>query len=414
MTTIVRGYKTELDLNNEQGTSCLKHAGCARFAYNWGLAQCEDAYRTSKKFLSSKELHRRLNALKATEYPWMYDVSKCAAQESLRDLEQAYKNAFRRCKLKKEGKFKGKVGFPVFKKRAKAIGSFTLTGSIHVFEKSIQLPRLGILRLKEAGYLPQDVHVLSACVSEHAGRWYVSVQVKEEQVKRESSARAEIGVDLGIKTLATLSDGRTFDNPRALKHQLKHLRRAEREKSRRTKGGKNRAKSRQKIARLHARIAHIRENATHQLTSYLCKNHALLAIETLAPSNMLQNQRLAQAVAESSFGEITRQLLYKSEREQCHLVMVDRWYPSSKTCSSCGAIRDELNLSERTFVCFACGYVTDRDGNAAINILQEAQRITTDSSSESHAYGHTRSGSHGSVSETRVVEVGTKHQIGMS
>lgn len=159
MTSVVRGYKTELDLTNEQITACMKHAGCARFAYNWGLAQCEEAYRTTKKFLTSKELYRRLNALKSSEYPWMYDVSKCAAQEALRDLEQAYKNAFRRCKLKKEGKFKGKVGFPTFKKRRKAIGSFTLTGSIHVFEKSIQLPRLGTLRLKEAGYLPQNVHV---------------------------------------------------------------------------------------------------------------------------------------------------------------------------------------------------------------------------------------------------------------
>ncbi len=413
MTTVVRSYKTELDLSNEQITACLKHAGCARFAYNWGLAQCEDAYRTTKKFLTSKELHRRLNALKATDYPWMYDVSKCAAQEALRDLEQAYKNAFRRCKLKKEGKWKGKVGFPVFKKRSKAIGSFTLTGSLHVFEKAIQLPRLGTLRLKEKDYLPPGVHVMSACVSERAGRWYVSVQVKEEQQKKVNTARAEIGVDLGIKTLATLSDGTTFDNPRALKQHLKPLRRAEREKSRRKKGGKNRAKSRQKIARLHARIAHIRENATHHLTSSLCKNHALVAIETLAPSNMLKNRKLAQAVAESSFGEIKRQLLYKSEREQCHLVLVDRWYPSSKTCSSCGARRDDLTLGERTFVCLECGYVTDRDYNAAKNILLEAHR-TTVSSTGSHAYGHGSSGSHGSVSETILDEVGTIQQVGMS
>jgi putative transposase len=413
MATVVRGYKTELDLNNEHVTACLQHAGTARFAYNWGLAQCEEAYRTTKKFLSARELHRRLNALKATEYPWMYDVSKCAAQEALRDLEQAYKNAFRRCQLKKQGKFKGKVGFPTFKKRSKRIGSFTLTGSIHVFEKSIQLPRLGTLRLKERDYLPQDAHVLSATVSEHAGRWYVSVQVKEEQKQKGNQARAEIGIDLGIKTLATLSDGTTFENPRALKHHLKQLRRLEREKSRRTKGGKNRAKSRQKLACLHACIAHLRENATHQLTTYLCKNHALVAIETLAPSNMLKNHTLAQAVADSNFGEIKRQLLYKSEREQCHLVMIDRWYPSSKTCSSCGTVRDELTLSERTFVCFECGYVADRDYNAAKNILQEAYR-TTDSSSGSHACEHTCSGSHESVSETGMDEAGTKHHVGMS
>jgi putative transposase len=128
---------------------------------------------------------------------------------------------------------------------------------------------------------------------------------------------------------------------------------------------------------------------------------------------MLKNRKLAQAVADSNFGEIKRQLLYKSEREQCYLVLVDRWYPSSKTCSSCGSIRDDLALSARTFVCFECGYVTERDYNAAKNILFEAQR-TTVSSMGSDAYGHARSGSHGSASETSMDEVGTKHHLGMS
>lgn len=181
---VVRGYKTELDLNNEQRTACLKHAGCARFAYNWGLARSQEAYRTTGKRPTSIDLHKDLNKLKQTDYPWMYEVSKCAPQEALRDVERAYKNFYRRATLKKLGKWKGKVGFPKFKKKSKGIGSFRLTGSIKVSEESVQLPRLGRLRLHEHGYIPTHAKILSATVSEQAGRWFVSIQVEEEQERQ--------------------------------------------------------------------------------------------------------------------------------------------------------------------------------------------------------------------------------------
>src|SRR3989440_3834262 len=142
MATVVRGYKTELDLNNEQRTACMKHAGAARFASNFGLVRCKEAYRTTGKRPSAMELHKELNKLKPTDYPWMYEVSKCAPQEALRDLEQAYKNFFRRVERKSQGKWKGKLGFPKPKKKSKAIGSFRLTGTIKVFPEAIQLPRL--------------------------------------------------------------------------------------------------------------------------------------------------------------------------------------------------------------------------------------------------------------------------------
>src|ERR1700692_4888379 len=130
---VVRGYKTELDLTNEQGTACLKHAGCTRFAYNWGLARAQEVYRTTGKRPTAIDLHKQLNALKPTDFPWMYEVSKCAMQEALRDLDNAYRHFFRKLKLKNEGKFRGKAGYPKFKKKSKAIGSFRLTGSIKVF-----------------------------------------------------------------------------------------------------------------------------------------------------------------------------------------------------------------------------------------------------------------------------------------
>src|SRR5437764_2006229 len=331
---VVRGYKTELDLTNEQRTACLKHAGAARFAYNWGLARSQEIYRTTGKRPTAIDLHKQLNAVKPTDFPWMYEVSKCAMQEALRDLEKAYKNFFRRVEQARAGKWKGKLGFPKMKKKSKAIGSFRLSGSIKVFSDAVQLPRLGRLRLHEHDFIPTDAKVLSATVSEQAGRWFVSIQVEEEQEKPAPTATTAIGVDLGIKMLATCSDGKSFANPRALKHAQKRLRRLERQKSRRKLGGKNRKKTCKKLAKQHARVARIRRDAAHKLTSYLSKNHALVAIEDLSVVGMLANHKLAQAVSDSNFGEIRRQLAYKAAWHGTFLVVIGRFYPSSKTCSA--------------------------------------------------------------------------------
>lgn len=401
----VRGYKTELDPNNVQHTLLLKHAGAARFAYNWGLAHKQAAYKAGEKTPSAIDLHRDLNALKQTELAWMYGVSKCAPQEALRDLDKAYANFFRKVKLKKQGKWKDKLGFPKFKKKSKAIGSFRLTGSIKVDKKAVQLPRLGTIRLKEYGYLPERAKVLSATVSEQAGRWFVSLQVEEEQPEPVAPSSDPIGVDLGIKTLATCSDGTIFENPRALKLAQKKLRRLERQKSRRKKGGKNRVKTRKAIAKTHARIAHIRQDATHTLTSHLCKNHAVIAIEDLHVAGMLKNHHLAQAVADSNFGEIRRQIAYKAERSGSQVIAVNRYYPSSKTCSACGWIDEDLMLADRVFICQACGLVIDRDLNAAINLLHEA--LHTASSAGTYACGESSSGLPEKASEPALGETGT-------
>jgi putative transposase len=406
---ISRGYKTELELNNKQRTACLQHAGAARYAYNWALARKQEAYKAGLKVPTAIDLHRELNKLKKTELSWMYSVSKCAPQEALRHVDNAYENFFRRLKLKKQGKYKGKLGFPQFKKKSKGIGSFRFTtGAIKVFSDAIQLPRLGKLRLKEHDYLPVNAHILSATVSEQAGRWFVSVQVEEEREDVKTTATTAIGVDLGVATLATCSDGTTFANPRSLKHKLKKLKRLQRAHSRKQKGSKNREKSRKKLAMLHARIANIRRDAVHKLTTHLCKNHAWVAIEDLHVAGMLKNHHLAQAISDASMGEIRRQLQYKTEKFGTRLAVIDRFYPSSKTCSSCGWINEDLDLSKRVFVCVECGYLTDRDYNAAKNILAV-------SSTESlNACGAASSGSLVTVSETSRVEAGTKQHGGVS
>src|SRR5216683_4213106 len=269
---ITRGYRTELNLNNKQITLCKKHAGTARYAYNWGLKRKQEVYQTTGRSISAMELHRELNQLKQTELPWMYEVSKAAAQEALRDLDNGFKQFFRRVRLKKEGSWRGPLGYPQFKTKRKGLGSFRLTGSIHVYEKAIDLPRLGRLRLKECGYVPMSgIHILSATVSEEAGRWYVSVQVLEE-VPDPPSAQAEpIGVDLGISAMATASDGTVIANPKALRSNLICLKRLQRRLSRKKKGSKNREKARKRLARQHARVAHIRRDALHKATSKLTR-----------------------------------------------------------------------------------------------------------------------------------------------
>jgi putative transposase len=369
---VQRAYKTELALNHEQVTACRKHAGAARWAYNWGLARRQEAYKGARTSPSAIDLHRQLNALKKTTVPWMFDVSKCAPQEALRNLDSAFAHFFRRCKLKRAGKLHGKVGYPNLKTKKRGLGSFRLTGSIVVFPDAVQLPRLGRLRLKERGYLPTgDVKLLSATVSEQAGHWYVSIQIEQER-EIPVNIGPVVGVDLGVKTLATLSDGTTIPNPRHLKRQLKKLKRFHRAVSRKRKGSQNRKKAVRRLGRLYRKVGHQRHHTLRQVTTQLAKTKSVIVIENLNVAGMLKNHHLAQAIGDVGFGEFRRQLSYKAAWYGCRVILADGWEPSSKTCSGCGWVDEDLRLSDRTFRCrnlrVPCGLVIDRDLNASINL----------------------------------------------
>jgi putative transposase len=366
---IVRAFKTELDLNNQQKSACARHAGAARFAYNWGLARKQEAFANGAKVPSAIDLHRELTALKKTELSWLYEVSKCAPQEALRDLDKAFAHFFRRVKEKKAGK-NVKVGFPRFKSKKHGLGSFRLTGAIHVFEKAIQLPRLGRLRLKERNYLPSSgVHILNATVSEKGGRWFVSLQVEMEIPDPVMEEKPVAGVDLGIKCLAQVSDGTYFENPRARKNALTQLKRLQRVVSRRQKGSANRQKAVRQLARAHLRVANIRKNALHQATTYLTKTKSAIMLEDLNVSGMMQNHHLAQAIADVGISEFRRQLVYKGQWYGCDVFLADQFFPSTKRCSQCGHEKT-VSLAERVYCCDHCGQVLDRDLNAAINLEQ--------------------------------------------
>ncbi len=366
---ILRAYKTELDPTCKQVEQLLQHAGCARWAYNWGLSRKIEAYKTTGKSPSAIDLHRELNALKTKPaeeggIPWMYEASKCAPQEALRNLDAAYKSFFRRCKTGAKRK-----GFPRFKSRRNGIGSFRLTGSIRASEASVQLPVIGNLRTKERGYLPVDgVQVLSATVSEQAGRWFVSLQVEQEIVDPEPKAPHVVGVDVGIKHLAVTSDGEIFDNPKAFTKAQRTLRIRQKAVSRRQKGSANRRKAAARVARVHRRVANIRKDAIHKMTTSIAKSASVIVVEDLNVSGMLKNHCLARALSDASLSEIHRQFAYKSKWNGAALIKADRFYPSSKRCSGCGAKKDSMSLSERMYCCEACGLVIDRDLNAAINL----------------------------------------------
>ena len=376
----MRAYKVELDLSNRQRTACLRHAGAARWAYNYGLRRKLNAYKETGKSPSAIELHRELNALKRKPVeeggvPWMYEVSKAAPQEALRNLDQAFGHFFRRCKNGERVK-----GFPRFKSRKRGIGGFRLTGAIRATETHVQLPRLGALRLKERGYLPtavrEDVKVLSASVSEKAGRWFVSLQVEQETPEPVLTTSHVVGVDVGVRILAVTSDGKVFENPQALRGAEGRLRMLQKSVSRKVKGSNNREKTVAKVARQHYRVSCLRKDAIHKATSAITKSASAIVLESLNVAGMLGNRCLSKALSDASLAEFHRQIEYKAKWAGIRVVRADRWFPSSKTCSGCGNVKDDLTLENRVYVCVVCGLVIDREINAAINLKNLAVSST--------------------------------------
>jgi putative transposase len=305
-------------------------------------------------------------------------------------------------KEKKAGR-KIQAGFPKFKSKKNGLGGFRLTGAIHIFDNAIQLPRLGCLRLKEHGYLPVEVvHILNATVSERAGRWFVSVQVEKEQLDQKASYQPVVGVDLGVLALATFSDGTRIENPHALKRDLGKIKRLQRTVSRRKKGSANREKAVRQLARAHLRVANVRKDTLHQVTSRLARTKSAVVLEDLNVRGMVQNHHLAQAITDVGFYEFRRQMVYKGQWYGCQIILAPRFYPSTKRCSHCGHIKVEMDLGTRVYICDHCGLVIDRDLNAALNLEQ----FTTGSSPERYACGESVSPGYQAV----LVEAGTERQ----
>lgn len=396
---ILRAYKVQLDVNNKQQTLLLQHIGCARWAYNWALAKKKESFDKKEKIPNAIELHRELNKLKQSKIPWMYLSSKTAPQNSLRDCDKAFQNFFTRCKKK----VKGKKGFPKFKSKKNDKQSFRLDGVISVESDCIKLPRIGKLKLAEIDYIPTNCKILSATVSKRAGKWFVSVQVEALDREHSDTKNEVIGIDLGIKTLATCSDGTTYENPKALKKNLKRLKRKQRQLSRKKKGSKNYGKSKQKLAKLHYHISNIRKDCLHKITSKIIDENQVIVLENLRVSNMMKNHRLAQAISDVGLFEFRRQIEYKAKWSGRKVIFADTFFPSSKTCNCCGWKNSDLKLTDRLFECKVCDMKIDRDLNASLNLKQ----IYTGSSLEIQACGDGSS----SLSEMTSVSPSVKQEF---
>jgi putative transposase len=360
---VIQAFRYELDPNATQRLLLAKHAGCARFAWNWGLQRRIEQFEQNEgdaRFTNAFRQHKALNRLKPTEFPWMYEVSKCAPQQALRDLERAFKN-FRQGR--REGR---RVGFPKFKKKGRR-DSFRLTGTIHVKHNKVQLPRLGEMRTKESTEKFQG-RILSAVVSRQADRWFASLNVEVERPDPAPIKGEIVGVDVGLNCFFALSNGDKKSAPKPLATNLKKLRRLSRQHSRKRKGSQNRKKSALKLARLHARIGNIRRDHLHKCSTELAKTKLVIVVEDLHVKGMLRNEKLARQISDVGWGEFRRMLEYKTVWYGSHLVVAPRFLPSSKMCSVCRHKLPELPLAVRDWDCPQCQTHHDRDVNAAQNL----------------------------------------------
>lgn len=373
---INRAYKTELKLNDKEKFLMLQYCGLARFTFNWALAKRIEEYKLTGKSSNAISQHRELNQLKQNELSWMYNYSKTVPQNELRNLDLAFNNFFRRVKSKK-----GKAGFPKFKSRKKDSKSFRLDGAIKIVEGRVKLPRIGWLRLYEKNYIPtEDIKILSATISYRGTKWFISIQVEQDIAENIEEYTENIGIDLGIKTLAVCSNGEIFENPKALKNNLVKLARIQRKFSRQHRmnkqGSKNQNKTKNKIQKLHYHISEIRKDCLHKMTTTVVKNKPQqIIIEDLNVSGMIKNRKLSKAISDLGMYEIKRQLEYKCKWNGINLVIADRFFPSSKLCSVCGFKNDELTLANREWTCI-CGKVHDRDFNASVNLKNYAVSST--------------------------------------
>ena len=370
--------KVALDPSPAQERRLLSHAGAARFAYNAALARVKAAIDAGEILdWSYYSLLRWWNANKDSlavgedGEPWWKKNSKESYARALESLAKGLSNWSKSRRGDRKGR---RVGFPKFKAKGRTAPRFTYgTGCFGLVKgdpKALKLPRIGRVHcMEDVAKRVGGAKVLRMTISQRAGRWYASLTVEREDKPVASPPKGgAVGVDLGVKTLATLSDGTVIENHRYLRKSERKLKKAQRALSRKTKGSNRRAKAQAKVARLHTHVANRRSDAMHKLTTRLTRKYSDISIEDLHVAGMVKNHHLAKSIMDAAFGEFRRQLEYKTTRTGARLHVVDRWYRSSKTCSGCGGVKAKLSLSERTYRCDSCGLVLDRDLNAAINI----------------------------------------------
>lgn len=373
---MIKAYKIRLNPNNKQRTQLEQSAHVARWAYNWALHQKKSHYEETKKNYSQGALRKHLTQLKQTdEYKWLFGFSNNVTKQAIKDCDEAFKRFF-----------KGLAKFPKFKSRRRSKWSFYNDPyKVRLEPKRIRLEKIGWIKLAETDYLPEDFKPLSYRISKDGIHWFVSITAEvPDYVDYSKPKNKPIGVDLGIKTLATVSTGKVYKNinqsskVKRLEKRFKRLQRKVSRKYQMNKEGNryrktcNIIKLEKIIAKLRSRLNNIRKDFIHKMTTEIVKTKpSHIVIEDLNVKGMLKNKHLARSIQQCNFYEIRRQLEYKCKWYNIELVIADRFYPSSKTCSSCGQIHRDLKLSDRKMNC-DCGLSIDRDLNASINLAKLA------------------------------------------
>lgn len=374
---MIKSIKVQLKPNNKQKSLLFQCAGVARFAYNWALAKQEENYKNGGQFLTDSDLRKQLTQLKKTDLAWLYKYSNNITKQAVKDACEAYKKFFKKLADK-----------PKFKSRKRSKPAFYHDNiKLKVTEKHVQLEKIGKVRLAEHNRIPPNSKYSNPRVTFDGLNWWLSVGIETGDLTIDKPVTEPIGIDVGVKCLAVASNGKKYKNinkTKAIKKASKRLKRLQRRTSKhyenlKRKRGENRYKSKNllklenKINKTYKRLANIRTNYIHQVTTELVKTKpAYIVIEDLNISGMMKNRHLSKAIAEQKLHEFAKQLEYKCLWYGVKLIKADRFYPSSKLCSCCGHINKDLKLSDRVYKC-ECGNVIDRDLQAAINLRNYPQ-----------------------------------------
>ena len=376
---VILAHKIALNPTRRQERLLWEHVGYARFAANRAIEDFREGL-ADGEWRNDKTLRPRWNASKAELAPWAAHLSQNAAKNAIRNVGKAVSRWGEYRRAQREGRPARYVGFPRWRKRGvhDSYQADNGRGTVRVCGRSVRLPRIGRVKMREE--LRFEGEITTVVVSNDGIRWYAAIGVDTKTAPPPKRQGDAVGIDMGVRTLASLSDGTTFENPRVLTSALSALRRVDKAiaRSRNTHGHNRRSVRRQRMyerrRRLHARVTHLRHDFQHKATTAIAKRYARIGVETLNISGMMRNHRLSRAVADAGMGSFISMLEYKSELHGAEIAKIDRWYASSKVCSGCGNRKAELSLSMREYRCHMCGLVMDRDENAARNIETEAAR----------------------------------------